>query len=149
MKKYFALILVLAVIALSVTCFAEEVYKPGRHNTGTIGTSSYYWRQGYFTSLNNARVPVSTHDFESASVAWTLSATEKESRFLYVSAAADGAVIIGPSETGRIYTLYNNSGQAITLKKSGGTGISIANGKVATLIYATNDYVRVTADQTF
>jgi len=149
MKKYFALILVLAVIALSVTCFAEEVYKPGKHNSGTIGTSGYYWRQGYFTTLANAKVDVSNKDWDSATGTWTLSAAEQKTNILYMTnCSATGSSVIGPSEPGRMYTVFNRCGYAVTFKKSGGTGVSIGNNTAVTVAYltlstATADYVPI------
>ena len=48
------------------------------------------------------------------------------------------------------YYVRNGSGYAITIKKSAGTGISVANGKTAKVIYSDEaaDYIRLTADAT-
>ena len=37
----------------------------------------------------------------------------------------------------------------MTIKKSGGTGITVANAMVAGVIYASGDYVRLTPDGAF
>lgn len=154
MKRVFAVVLVLAVLALSVTCFAEEVFKPRNNNTGLIGDSGHFWRQGFFQTLSGFRVEIASKDWGAATGAWTLSATEKRAAILYLyNTSGTGSTIVAPSESGRVYTVFNNSGYAVTIKKSGGTGISIANGKVASVAYftshASTDYMRLTADETF
>lgn len=90
-----------------------------------------------------------THDYSGAHADWTLSATEKKAAVLVATNADGAANIIGPAEN-RQYVLRNASGQAITLKKSGGTGVAVANGKTAVLRYSNSvgDYIRVTADAT-
>lgn len=149
MKKYFAVIMIAAVLMLSVTCFAEEVYKPSKHNSGTIGTSTQYWRQGYFQTLANAKVQVSNKDWASATGTWTLSTTEQQSNILYMySCGGTGSSVIGPSEAGRVYTVFNRCGYTVTFKKSGGTGVSIGNNTAVTVAYltlssATADYVPI------
>lgn len=149
MKRFFAVIMVLAVLALSVTCFAEEVFAPGRHNTGKIGTSSKYWANGYFTTLANHKVAVSNKDWASATGTWTLSATEQKSNILYMTACGGtGSSVIGPSEAGRIYTVFNRCGYTVTFKKASGTGVSIGNNTAVTVAYltlstATADYVPI------
>lgn len=89
------------------------------------------------------------HDYAAAHADWTLSASEKKAALLVVTNADAAANIIGPAEN-RLYTVRNASGQAITIKKAGGTGIAIANGKTAIVRYSSSvaDYVRVTADAT-
>lgn len=95
MKKYFAVIMIAAVLMLSVTCFAEEVYKPSKHNSGTIGTSTQYWRQGYFQTLANAKVQVSNKDWASATGTWTLSTSTN----IYGYNIAKGYVVYAKSFT--------------------------------------------------
>lgn len=137
MKRAFAVILVLAVVMLAVTCFAEEVYKPGKNGSGLIGTSGYYWRQGYFTTLANARVEVASKDYGTASnTAWTLSAAEQRAGILFVmNGGSTGNTIVAPAETGRIYHVFNRSGYSVTIKKSGGTGVVLANNSSAIVGY--------------
>lgn len=90
-----------------------------------------------------------THDYGAAHADWTLSATEKKARTLIVTNADAAANIIVPAEK-REYFLRNASGQAITVKKSGGTGVAVANGKTAIVKYSNSvgDVIRVTADAT-
>lgn len=138
MKKYFAMFVVLAVLMLSVTCFAEEIFAPGFNDTGTIGTTSRYWGEGYFDKMANFRYEVASKDWGSATGTWTLNATEQRAALLYVkSLSATGGLIVAPSEEGRVYRVYNNGGYSITIKKSGGTGILINNNVCATVMYFT------------
>ncbi len=96
--------------------------------------------------INNADAAV---DFASGHADYTLSSTEKKARLLVAASADQAANIIGPAEN-RQYVLRNASGQTITIKKSGGTGVAVANGKTAVVMYSSTvaDYVRVTADAT-
>jgi hypothetical protein len=136
MKRFIALALVLMFI-VAATGYAEEVFAPGRHNTGKIGTSSKYWANGYFTTLANARVEVASKDYGTASnTAWTLSAAEQRAGILFVSnGGSTGNTIVAPAETGRIYHVFNRSGYPVTIKKSGGTGVTLANNSSAIVGY--------------
>lgn len=89
------------------------------------------------------------HDYSAGHADWTLSAAEKLSATLICTNADAGANIIAPAEARR-YIVRNASGQAITIKKTGGTGVAVANGKTAEVIYSATagDYIRVTADAT-
>jgi hypothetical protein len=88
-------------------------------------------------------------DFADGHADYTLSATEKLASLLVVTSANQAANIIGPAEN-RQYVVRNASGQAITVKKTDGTGIAVADGKTAVVRYSSSvaDYVRVTADAT-
>jgi hypothetical protein len=88
---------------------------------------------------------VASHDYAAGTTAWTLSATEKLATQLICTNAGGGADIIAPSEN-RTYWIYNNSGQAITIKKTAGTGFAVATGKYAGAYYNGSDYARLTPD---
>lgn len=154
MKRFVSIgLVVLMILGIAAASFAEEVFAPGRNNTGTIGKDTRFWRQGFFQTLSGFRVEIASKDWGGASDEWTLNATERRAAILYLYNAASGATIVGPSESGRVYTVFNNSGQSVTIKKASGTGIAIGNGKVATVAYftsnASTDYMRLTADETF
>jgi len=89
------------------------------------------------------------HDYQAGHADWTLSASEKKAKMLIVTNADAAANIIAPAEK-REYILRNASGQAITIKKSSGTGVTVATGKTAIVKYSNSvgDYVRVTPDAT-
>lgn len=92
--------------------------------------------------------PASTGiDFAGAHADYTLDTTERKSLFLSVTNADAAANIIAPAAN-RMYIVKNASGQAITVKKTGGTGVAIANGKTAIVVYGGSDYIRATADST-
>ena len=153
MKKVMVLMVLVAILFAGVA-MAEERYAPTRHDRGTIGAESRYWRMGYFSTLANFKHGTASKSFDGATGEWVLNSSEQRAHLLYISSVGNtGTVIIAPSEIGRAYTLFNNSGQTVTIKKSGGVGIAVANGKVATVMYfaslASEDYMRITADQTF
>lgn len=93
---------------------------------------------------------VSTHEY-TTDADWAMSATEAKSILLSVSSGSGALNIIGPDVSGRLYVVRNGSAGAVgsvTLKKSGGTGITVASGKTAILMHNGSDYIRVTADGT-
>ena len=87
---------------------------------------------------------VAFHDYGESSADWILSATEQKAVLLWVTNAGAASNIVAPAEA-RVYFVYNNSGQNVTIA-AGGTGITVANTKVAGVIYASGDYVRLTPD---
>jgi len=89
---------------------------------------------------------VAAHDYGAAHADWTLSATEKLALKLTCTNASQAANIVAPAENRSGYTVYNNSGFAITIKASGQTGIAIANGKYARVVFNGTDYERLTPD---
>ncbi|OPZ42466.1 MAG: hypothetical protein BWY95_02366 [Bacteroidetes bacterium ADurb.BinA104] len=91
---------------------------------------------------------VAFHNYGASSADWILSATEQKAVLLWVTNAGATSDIIAPEEA-RMFFVYNNSGQSVTIKKSGGTGITVADARVAGVIYASGDYVRLTPDGAF
>ncbi len=90
---------------------------------------------------------VAFHDYAASSADWTLSATEQKAVLLWVTNAGAASNIVAPAEA-RVYFVYNNSGQNVTIA-AGGTGITVADARVAGVIYASGDYVRLTPDGAF
>ena len=90
---------------------------------------------------------VAFHDYAASSADWTLSATEQKAVLLWVTNAGAASNIVAPAEA-RVYFVYNNSGQNVTIA-AGGTGITVADARVAGVIYASGDYVRLTPDGEF
>ena len=88
---------------------------------------------------------VTSHNYAAGTTAWTLSATEKLSTQLIATNAGGAVDVIAPSEN-RIYWIYNNSGQNLTIKKTAGTGVTIATGKYAGVYYNGSDYAKLTPD---
>lgn len=91
---------------------------------------------------------VASHNFATTATKWTLSSDEALCFFLIASNANGAATIDAPDVAGTMFVLRNGSGQSLTLMKSGGTGIAVANAKSALLYHNGTDYVRATADQT-
>lgn len=90
------------------------------------------------------RVPLSCarHDYGAAATAWTLTTDEANAEVLVCTNAGGAADIIAPAIV-RAYTVVNASGQNITIKKSGGTGVTLGTGKSARVIYNGTDYAFV------
>lgn len=89
---------------------------------------------------------VSSIDFASGHVDHTLSAAEIKSFVLKPISANAGANIIVPLTAGKMFTVINGSGQAITLIGATGTGIAVANTKTAIVMSDGTNVVRITAD---
>ncbi len=87
---------------------------------------------------------VAFHNYGASSADWILSATEQKAVLLWVTNAGAASNIVAPAEA-RVYFVYNNSGQNVTIA-AGGTGITVADARVAGVIYASGDYVRLTPD---
>lgn len=89
-----------------------------------------------------SKVPLSCvrHDYAAAATAWTLTTDEANARVLYCTNAGGAADIVAPAAVGRKYVLINASGQDLTLKKSGGTGVALGTGKIAHIGYNGTDY---------
>jgi len=90
---------------------------------------------------------IATHSY-TAGADWVMSESEAKSILLTVSSGSGTPSIIAPSASGKLYMLRNAANIAVTLKRSGGTGISVASGKTAILMDNGSDYVRVTGDAT-
>lgn len=85
---------------------------------------------------------MASHDYASSSADWTLSASEAVCGLINVAGAGAAANIVVPAASstyGKMYFIYNGSGQTITVKSSGATGSTIANGKRALYTVSTND----------
>lgn len=131
-----AVVMMVVVMLFSTVAFSTEIFKPTKSKTGQVGTSSRIYKYGFFDILPGFRVEVASKDWATATGDWALSTTEKRARIIYAyNTGGTGSTITAPSEVGRIYTVYNNSGYAITILKSGGSGVAINNGVVATVAY--------------
>lgn len=98
------------------------------------------------SNLLDATSGTATHDYAGAAVTWDLTADEAKKGYLKVT-NANGAVAVTATPTlGKTYIVTNTSGQALTIKKAGGTGIVIASTKTAIVIGTGTDFARVTAD---
>src|ERR1017187_3977924 len=80
----------------------------------------------------------------------TIDPSQTLSSYYTLTSAGSGATTVNfpVLHNGFVFTVWNNSGQAATLKITGKTGISVANGKRAVLVMdkVLGDLARVTAD---
>ncbi len=94
------------------------------------------------------KVAVSSKAF-TAGEDWELSATEAKSAILVVSSGSGTPSIVDQYVSAGTVKLFRNaSNVAVTIKASGGTGVSVASGKTAVVMCVGTDYVRATADAT-
>jgi len=89
---------------------------------------------------------VSAHDYAAGHADWTLDATEQKSLILTTTNVDTAANIIAPLAAGKIYIVYNGSGENCVIKVAAETGITIATLKTAIVRCGAADYIRVTAD---
>jgi hypothetical protein len=89
-----------------------------------------------------------SHSYAAAHADWTLTYSEMGASYITVTNASGGAAnaILPVADPGRIYVVYNISGQAVTFKVTGQTGIAVATAKTAILVCNVTDIQRVTAD---
>ncbi|MGS0745551.1 hypothetical protein ACU70A_06310 [Syntrophomonas erecta subsp. sporosyntropha] len=95
---------------------------------------------------NSNKFGVASHDYDGAAADWALTNNESKCFLLAVSNAGGAANIIAPNRPGTMYAISNASGYAITIKKSGGTGVAIATGKTALVIHSGTDYIKITGE---
>lgn len=87
-----------------------------------------------------------SHSYANAHADWTLSTSERAA-FIWTCTLADaGANAIAPATANEVHLVVNASGQAITFKATGQSGVAVANGKSAFLRGNGTDWTRVTAD---
>lgn len=110
---------------------------------------------GYFTNvlvkgilnIQGAIVAYASHTF-STTADWVLSVTERLKMILVTASGSGGVNIIAPNESGRVYIVRNAGTGAVTIKISGGSGVSVGVGKTAIVWHNGSDYVRLTDDAT-
>lgn len=83
-----------------------------------------------------------SHSYASAAADWVMTTSESQCGVLVCTLASGAANIIAPDRTGTPYWVQNDSGQTLTVKKSGGTGDTVATGKKALFIHTGVDYVK-------
>ena len=87
---------------------------------------------------------VASHSYGNAHADYTLTDNEAEASLITVTLADGGAnLILGVAKPGKIYILYNNSGQTITFKVSGQSGASLANGKYGIYVCNATDIIEI------
>ncbi|ABO51105.1 hypothetical protein Dred_2595 [Desulforamulus reducens MI-1] len=89
---------------------------------------------------------VATHDYQVAAADWVLSGSEAKSTLLIATNAGGTANIIAPDRPGLFYVVNNISGQTMTIKKSGGTGVAIATGKTALVMHNGTNFIKITGE---
>lgn len=85
-----------------------------------------------------------SHDYGAAAVDWTMTAAEGNATYI-TATNANGAVnaLLASAVTGKIYIVYNATGQVLTFKVTGQAGGTIANTKYAIYICNGTDVVEI------
>ena len=86
---------------------------------------------------------VVTHDYGASAADWVLDSNESKATMLVCTNAGGAAKIIAPATEGKMYIVKNNSGQTITIKTASSTGVMVANGKTATVVYYDTDFIKL------
>jgi hypothetical protein len=85
-----------------------------------------------------------SHDYSGGTTAWTMTAAEAGASFFTVTNASGGVDAIFPATVpGKQFTVYNNSGRAITFKVTGQTGSATTDGKYSIWIMNALDCVKI------
>jgi hypothetical protein len=103
--------------------------------------------QGLGTTAES--VGVLSHSFGTAHADKTYTSADLPANnvvLLTLTAADAAANVIVPATVRKVYAVVNTSGQAITVKVSGKTGIVVASTKTALLTSNGTDVIRLTAD---
>lgn len=90
-------------------------------------------------------ITVAEHDYAGAAADWELSDAEAKASIL-VATNANGACAIVATPDLKMYWVKNGTGQALTIKADGETGVEIATSKTAAVYGNGTDFVRLTAD---
>ncbi len=88
-----------------------------------------------------------THDYGAASANWSMSTTEAGASYFTVTNASGASDATFPAVVpGKIFVVYNNSGQAVTFLVSGQAGSSVTNAKTVVCAMNATDVVEVSAE---
>ena len=89
-------------------------------------------------------IGTATHSYGALHADWTLTAAEASASFITVSDANDAVNAILPAaQAGKVWTVYNGSGQTLTIKVTGQSGASLANSKVGVYTCTATDVVEI------
>ena len=157
MQEYLAFVLVLiySVVALAiiVTKLSAQpplqVYENGTVYVEPLGDPSETTLPTVELTVPIAggnKVGIATHEYAGAAADWVLTSNEGKCTMLKVANAGGAANIIAPDRVGKLFVVNNLSGQTVTVKKSGGTGVAIANGKTALVMHNGTDYMKITGE---
>ena len=145
MRKYL-IITMIVMIAFTPFVFADAVVVRGNK----VVTGDLYVGR----TIHNTNLLPKIATILMTGVDYTLSAAEALCDVLLVTGSPSGQAIIAPAvaESGisRIYTVRNGGADSLGLDimVSGGTGVTVATGKTASVYYNGSDYARQTADAT-
>jgi hypothetical protein len=148
MKRLIVAMAVILFVAWVGVSYSAELFAPNQNKTGTIGTSTRMWGDVWVNRMNNPIMRFASHDYNSLTVPWTLSATERQADILFVTGVGNGVSvdIIAPSEQ-RLYYVFNGglAGSYVRVKVTGAAATypgAVVTGahNMAQVIFVTLDY---------
>jgi len=76
-----------------------------------------------------------SHNYAGAAEAWTMTAAEAQASYVTMT-NANGAIdaVLPAAIPGKVWVVYNNSGQTVTFKVTGQTGATLATGKIGVYV---------------
>jgi len=86
---------------------------------------------------------VVVRNFNAAATPWTLDFNEAKATMLIATNAGGPTSIVAPATEGKMYVIRNTSGQTITVKTASSTGVTVANSKIATVIFYSTDFIKL------
>lgn len=140
--------LVAAVVSLTgVETLTNKTLTAPTINTPTINTPAI--TGGTIASAaitaSDLYITAAEHDYAGAAVDWELSAAEAKASIIAATSANGACAIIAAPDL-KMYWVKNGTGQTLTIKADGQTGVQIANGKTAAVYGNGMDFIRLTAD---
>jgi len=119
----------------------------GEHNHRDLPTGNVIGDADEQTLTNKeVLLPIATHDFGAGSTDWELSEAEQKKTVLRGTNAGVAVAIIATPTDGKVFAVKNGVGFSLTIKASGQTGVSVADGTTALVIGNGTDFERLTAD---
>ncbi len=96
------------------------------------------------TVLQTAAAKIASHDYRGTSTAWIMTGVEGlMDQFVTTNAGGPTDAIFPVAQQGKVFTIYNNSGQTITVKVLGQSGSPVASGKHAIFTMSDTDTVKL------
>lgn len=89
---------------------------------------------------------VATHNYGGEDADWTLNAAEGKNFILRATNAGDAVNAIVADTANKPYLVINGTGKTLTVKTEAGSGIEIANDKVAMVMSDGTNVIRLTGD---
>jgi len=135
-----------------VTAYASTSDNLSLTISGYDSTKTYFYDCEYDTQYSTnpgidleceVNGGVVSHDYGAAAADWTLTDNESKAKYFSLTNAGGAANMIIVPESGTEKIVNNTSGYTVTVKASGGTGVTVTTGTIAHVLYSGYDYVTI------